>query len=92
MLRFVVILVAGLLLISVVRSIVGTILRGFNDLMKTSSTTPETTRRPEVPVTGELKKDPVCGTYVSTATAFKKITGPETVYFCSEDCRDRYPG
>lgn len=92
MLRFVVILLVSVLLISVVRSIVGMIMHGFADLMKGPSKTPEKARGPEVPVAGELKKDPVCGTYVSTATAFKKSAAGDTVYFCSSECRDRFKG
>jgi YHS domain-containing protein len=39
---------------------------------------------------GELRKDPVCGTFVPIATSLKRVVGGETVYFCSADCRDRY--
>jgi YHS domain-containing protein len=45
-----------------------------------------------VPPGGELKKDPVCGTYVSTASALSRKVAGETVYFCSADCRDRFQG
>jgi YHS domain-containing protein len=39
---------------------------------------------------GELKKDPVCGTYVSTATSIREKANGEVVYFCSAACRDRF--
>ena len=39
---------------------------------------------------GELKKDPVCGTYVSTQTSVKKTINGELVHFCSIDCRDKF--
>jgi len=39
---------------------------------------------------GELKKDPVCGTYVSVASSFTRNVNGEVVYFCSKECRDRY--
>jgi len=45
---------------------------------------------PPVPAGGELKKDPVCGTYVSIATALQEKIKGETVYFCSRECRDKY--
>lgn len=45
-----------------------------------------------VPPGGELKKDPVCGTYVSTASSLSLQLGKETFYFCSAQCRDRYKG
>jgi len=37
-----------------------------------------------------LKKDPVCGTFVSAATAMQKSKGGETYYFCSAACRDKF--
>lgn len=40
---------------------------------------------------GELRKDPVCGTFVPIASAMKRTVNGETVYFCSAECRDRYP-
>jgi len=39
---------------------------------------------------GELKKDPVCGTYVSTALSVTRRVNGELVHFCSKECRDRY--
>jgi YHS domain-containing protein len=91
MLRFVAILVAILIIVPLLRSVVGMILRGFADLLKSESTTPQKKQKPEAPVAGELKKDPVCGTYVSAATAFKKTAGTETLYFCSKECLQRHP-
>jgi YHS domain-containing protein len=45
---------------------------------------------PPVPLGGELKKDPICGTYVSAATALQEKFKGETQYFCSKECRDKY--
>ncbi len=45
---------------------------------------------PSVPAGGELKKDPVCGTFISTATAIQKRSGGEVYYFCSNECRDKF--
>jgi YHS domain-containing protein len=38
----------------------------------------------------ELKRDPVCGTYVSTATSIKRTVGGETVHFCSTGCSEKF--
>jgi len=48
--------------------------------------------RPVPPVSagGELKKDPVCGTYVSADTSVTKRINGQTVHFCSPACRDKY--
>jgi len=41
---------------------------------------------------GELKRDPVCGTYVAESVSLKKTIGHEVLHFCSPSCRDRYQG
>jgi Cu+-exporting ATPase len=46
--------------------------------------------RPNVPLTGELKKDPVCGTYTAAATSLQETVGGRTFYFCSTSCRDKF--
>jgi len=45
---------------------------------------------PPAPVGGELKKDPVCGTYVSTIAGLSRKVDGQLVYFCSEECRKKY--
>jgi YHS domain-containing protein len=45
---------------------------------------------PPVPLGGELKKDPVCGTYVSTVGSVSRKVDGQLVYFCSTECRDKY--
>lgn len=39
---------------------------------------------------GELKQDPVCGTFVPTTTSVKKTINGELVHFCSVACRDKF--
>lgn len=38
----------------------------------------------------KLQRDPVCGTFVTPATAITLTKGDATLYFCSERCRDEY--
>jgi len=38
----------------------------------------------------EMKKDPVCGTYIPVKQALKVKTHGETHYFCSEECKEKY--
>jgi YHS domain-containing protein len=40
--------------------------------------------------TSELKKDPVCGTFVSPELAVTGKFRGEVVHFCSAKCRDEY--
>jgi YHS domain-containing protein len=49
-------------------------------------------QQPTVSSGGELKRDPVCGTYVSVLAGVREKVNGEVVYFCSEDCRGKYKG
>ena len=44
----------------------------------------------QVPLSGELKKDPVCGTFVAVASSVKRNVDGEVIHFCSTACRDKY--
>jgi YHS domain-containing protein len=71
-----------LLLFLVVRSILGSLFkraRG-NPVQSPSERTPSM----------ELKKDPVCGTYVSPATGVSRTVQGHMIYFCSKECRDKF--
>ena len=39
---------------------------------------------------GEMVKDPVCGTYVEKDSAITVKNGDQTLYFCSYECRKKY--
>jgi YHS domain-containing protein len=74
-----------LLIFFVLRSI----FRGL--LYKANSRARPVTPQPrDIPAIGELKKDPVCGTYVSAAASITRTIGGKTVHFCSEDCLRKY--
>jgi YHS domain-containing protein len=94
MFRALVYLLSLVFIITVVRMVLGVIAKGMGELLGGGARQAGTgARRPEVPMGGELKRDPVCGTYVPAATAVKKtVSGGEVVYFCSTECRDRYTG
>jgi len=42
------------------------------------------------PIIEEMKKDPVCGTYVPVNQAVKDRVGITTYYFCSEECKLKF--
>ena len=78
-------IVVPLLVLWLVRNLLQSIFGGRSRVVSRSP-------RPSPPVStgGELKKDPVCGTYVSEDTAVIKRINGETVHFCSPACRDKY--
>jgi YHS domain-containing protein len=77
-----------LLVFWVLRSALKSLFAGF----QTASSTPQA--RPQKPPTvstgGELKKDPVCGTYVSTVASITRSVNGQVIHFCSKECRDKY--
>ena len=62
----------------------------FGAVRQASSPPPQTPRQPEVISGGELKKDPVCGTYVSEALSVTRKVNGQLLHFCSKECRDKY--
>jgi YHS domain-containing protein len=89
-------LVGFMLVVSVIRSVLGMITKAYSGLSGTSEAGTRAagnSSRPQPapgPSGGELKKDPVCGTFISPATAFQKHAGGQTYYFCSTECRDKF--
>lgn len=77
--------------ISILRAVIGIIFRGLG-LLLNPRPNQQAGQRPggQVPLSGELKKDPACGTYIAAATSLKETVGGETFYFCSKQCRDKY--
>jgi YHS domain-containing protein len=39
-----------------------------------------------------MVKDPICGMYMDSRLAVRMESGKEIVYFCSEECRNKYLG
>jgi len=73
-----------LLIFLVVRSVIKALFAGKGVPAKSSD------GPPPVAASGELKKDPVCGTYVSAVASVSQKVGRETVYFCSDQCKQKY--
>jgi YHS domain-containing protein len=94
MFRVIFYLLLTVAVISVLKSIVGIFLRGVAQAMKNSSSAPgarsSNQASNQVPLTGELKKDPVCGTYIAAASSIKETVAGQTIHFCSAQCRDKY--
>jgi YHS domain-containing protein len=92
MFRAIFYLLLTVVVISLLKGIVGIFTRGMSDVMKRGpgATAGQPRNSHDVPLTGELKKDPVCGTYIAAATSIKEKVGGQTIHFCSQNCRDKY--
>jgi len=88
MIRAVFELLLTIVVITLLRGVIGIISKALSGQPNRGSTAP----RPggQVPLSGELKKDPACGTYISAATSIKETVGGQTFHFCSKECRDKY--
>jgi YHS domain-containing protein len=76
-----------LLLFLIVRSILGGLFKRGRDAVVQRQSEPAGTAG-----SMELKKDPVCGTYVSAATGVSRSVQGHMIYFCSKECRDKFVG
>jgi YHS domain-containing protein len=87
MIRFILLrIILPLLLLLLARAL----LRSLFAARKTAVSQKPRAEPPAAQPGAELKKDPVCGTYVSTATGISRTFGGQAVYFCSKECRDKY--
>ena len=81
--------IALLIIFAIIRYIITSVARFFS-----TAANPPAERAPAQAASGatsgELKQDPVCGTFVSTSTSVKKTINGELVHFCSADCRDKF--
>ena len=75
-----------LLLFLLVRSL----LRSFLSSYRSVAARRAAPQPPVGPTGGELKRDPVCGTYVSPAASVSRTVNGKVLYFCSKECRERY--
>lgn len=89
MLRY---LIVDILLPLLIFAFLRSILRNFfhtRDVARPRQQAPPSAE-PNVVAGGELKKDPVCGTYVSTGASVTRTVNGELLHFCSKECRDKY--
>jgi YHS domain-containing protein len=76
-----------LLLIAFLIRAVGRLLRGVIEGASSNTAGPVRSGRP-TPV--KMVADPICGTFVVPGKALQLARGRETIYFCSEKCRDQW--
>lgn len=93
MLRWVLEAVIAILVITLLRAVIGAVMKGFSDLFHPPAGARQegSQNRPRpIPNAEALKKDPVCGTFIAPSSALTKTIGSETFYFCSAACSDKF--
>ena len=84
-------LIITILIAMVARAVLSSVLKGMSSAasgafqQQQQPSPPQETKR-----TGELHKDPVCGTYVSESTSFQRQISGHTLYYCSDACRQKH--
>ena len=90
MLRYFIIdILLPLLLFALLRSFFRGIFQTRRDVTRSPQPAPQPSA-PHVVAGGELKKDPVCGTYVSIGASVTRTVDGQLLHFCSKECRDKY--
>ncbi len=77
-----------LLMLALARALmrfVGGVVQGASSQAGPAGRTPHT-----APVPKKMIQDPVCGTYVLPGKALELSRGRETLFFCSDACRQKY--
>jgi hypothetical protein len=90
LLRIIPILLLIVILITVLRSVIGTVMKMFGNIVSGPASASNGAKRPTMQVNGELHRDPVCGTFVAGSTAFQRQDAKQTFYYCSETCRAQH--
>ena len=90
MLRLIAYLLISVVLISILRMVIGVVTKAVAAFFSPPRPADSSAATSGVRAGGELKRDPVCGTFIPVENAVKQTVGGEVVYFCSEACRDKH--
>ena len=79
-----------LLLVLLILLLVRAVMRLLRGVVQGVSGSDRARRSPAQPAPVKMVPDPVCGTFVVPDKALQLARGGETLYFCSEKCRDQW--
>ncbi len=90
MIRTVLYLLISIFVLTLLRYVVGAAMRMISDFLQPTGPARKdpSSQRPETKA--ELKRDPVCGTFVAEGASITSTFHGEVVHFCSAECRDKY--
>ncbi len=91
MFRLVLYLLLAVVLISVLRSVIGIVMKAMASFLSTSTgSNPPPSAADAHQLGGDLHRDPVCGTYVAESTPHQRRLSGQVFYYCSESCKERH--
>lgn len=85
-----------ILIVVIARAVLTAVMKGIGNASRGASQNGATgsprrrSNNPPAQPTGELHKDPVCGTYVAESTPFRGQIAGQTFYYCSDACREKH--
>jgi YHS domain-containing protein len=88
--RFLLALFAILAAFLLLRSILAPLVSAVVSLLSPAAAPPATREAGAAKPASELKKDPVCGAFISPELAVTEKYQGQTVHFCSKKCRDEF--
>jgi len=88
--RFLGLLFVFIMVVPLIRMVVGMLARAFTNFAGSSKGPSGPSGPARVPAGGTLRKDPVCGTFVSESVAKTLSNGGKTHHFCSDACLKKY--
>jgi hypothetical protein len=91
MFRVLIYALLAIIVLTAIRMFASVLTKGVGELFQATTRSPGKPQ-PQTPAGGPLKRDPVCGTYIPADNSVRKVVDGETVYFCSPECRAKYPG
>jgi YHS domain-containing protein len=91
MLRYFILeILVPVLIFTLLRSILRSLFQSKRTMVPPATGNAAPPSQPSVVAGGELKRDPVCGTYVSAGASVTTRVDGQLVHFCSTACRDKY--
>ena len=92
MLRTLLYLLLSILALTLIRGVIGIVMKAAAGWLGSGQKRESVESRPstEVPSSGMLRRDPVCGTYVAESISVKLNSPAGPIHFCSAACRDQY--
>lgn len=92
MFRFILFALLAVILISLLRTIIGVVMKGLGDFANSAQSPPQGGPKGKASpqLGGDLHRDPVCGTFVAESTPFQRRTASQVFYYCSDVCREKH--